>query len=268
MKIFNFDNYKEFILKRIHAMPNHGRGEFQKISKELRIHSTRLSHIFRGSLDLTLEQACSLSRYLGLDDLESEYFLALVQLERAGSEDLRKMIRKQIENIKSRSQQLIHRVQHDKVLNESERAIFYSDWSYSAIRLISSISEYQTVDAIAQYFKLPRERVRKIIDFLLSTGLCKEESGNIKRGPNLTHLEAESLLAHRHHANWRLKAIQQHERLTDRELAYTCPVSVSEKDIATIRQMLISFIEKFIKLVSASEPDQKVACLIIDWFNV
>jgi uncharacterized protein (TIGR02147 family) len=267
MRIFDFLDYKAFALARIQAMPQRGRGEFMKIARRLKTHTTRISHIFRGSTHLTLEQACELTLYLGLKDLEAEYFLLLVQRDRAGTANLKKIIGKQIENVRARSHELVHRVDRDRVLTEEEKSTFYSNWYYSGIRLATSIPLLRNIDTLSGYFQLPRERVRKVLDFLVSTGLCAEKDGEVLMQAKLTHLESQSPLAARHHANWRIKAMQKHERISEGELAYTAPMSISKKDQVKIREMSAHFIEQVLQVVKKSEPEETLMCLNMDWFE-
>jgi uncharacterized protein (TIGR02147 family) len=270
MRIFDFDDYKTFVLARIKAMPNRGHGEFRKIAQALRTHSTRISHVFQGNVDLTLEQACGLATHLGLNDLETEYLVALVQRERAGTPALKRVFERQLEAAQAKSRELVHRVDRDRVLTEADKSTFYSNWYYTGIRIASSVPEYQNVDALAQYFDLPRGTVQKVIDFLLQTGLCiadEKNEGRIKMGPKVTHLEATSPLVARHHANWRMKAMQRHEKLGPSELAYTAPISIAEKDQDAIREMSVNFVERVLKVVKASEPEEKLMCLCVDWFE-
>jgi uncharacterized protein (TIGR02147 family) len=268
LTVFEFEDYKKFVLKRLEAMPKKGRGEMLRIAESLRMHSTRVSHIFKGKMNLTLEQACGLAKHLGLSALESEYFLLLVNLERAGSEDLKQMLRLQGQKIRAQAKDLVNRVPREKILTEEQKAVFYSSWFYSGIRLATSIPRYDNVDALADRFQMPREKVRAVVDFLLATGLCAESDGHLQMGSKTTHLEHSSPLVLRHHANWRLKALARHESLGDKELAYTCPVSVTLEDQIKIREMLAEFIEKFLKRVVASDPAEQLACLNIDWFGI
>jgi len=268
LPIFQHSDYKAYVLERIEAMPKSGRGEFQKISQTLSMHSTRVSHIFRGDMHLTIEQAAGLCRYWGMAQVEAEYFLVLVQLARAGTEDTRKILKGQAQAIRARSKELVTRVPQDRVLTESEKGIFYSSWQYSATRLLTSIDEFQTLESLATRLEVTRERMREILDFLVETGLCVVKNERYQMGPKTTHLESNSPLIARHHANWRLKALSRHEKLSVRELAYTCPVSLNKKDQEALRELLVQTVQSFLKTVTASEPSDMVACLTIDWFEV
>jgi uncharacterized protein (TIGR02147 family) len=266
--LFDSKNYKDFLRKRLKAMPKEGHGQVTHIARVLRMHPTRLSQILNGHVNLTLEQAGKLAHHLGLTTLETECFLSMVQYERAGTEELRVIFRAQITRFKEQSKELKYRVPKDVALTENQKAVFYSSWAYSAVRLACSVKELQSLDALAGHFDKSRNQMRAILEFLLESGLIVERSGHFEMGPKTTHLEKSSPLALRHHSNWRLKAISRHERLTDSEIAYTCPVSIRREDQAVIREMVMQLIERFLKKVVESDPPDSLACLNIDWFNV
>lgn len=268
VSIFEFEDYKAFARRYIQAMPRKGHGEMAHIAKSLRMHTTRVSQVFNGKVELSLEQAYALCRHFGLSPLESEYFLSLVSYARAGTKELKDMQLTLLTQIRSRAKMLVHRVPRDKVLSSEQKAVFYSNWSYSAIRLAASIQDLGTIDAIAEHFEMSRERVREIMDFLLNTGLCIEEDGMFQMGAKTTHIERSSPHVLQHHTNWRIKAMARHESMEEDEFAYTCPVSINSKDFSIIREMLSRTIQTFLKTVTASDPPEEVACLNIDWFKV
>lgn len=267
MNLFDFDDYKIYVLARIRAMPQHGRGELLKIAERLKTHSSRISHIFKGPMHLTLEQACELTVYLGLRDLEAQYFLLMVQRERAGTPLLKAATDKQLASVRAQAKELVNRVERDRKLTDQEKATFYSNWYYSGIRLATSISKLQTVDALSEYFDFPRDQVRRVLDFLLASGLCVESEGRLQMNAKATHLESNSPLTARHHANWRIKAMQRHERLSENEMAYTGPMSISLKDQLKIRERLVQLIEETVRVARASEPEESLMCLNIDWIQ-
>lgn len=267
VSIFDFEDYKAYIHQRIEEMPNRGRGEWARIAKALRLHPTRVSQIFKGEIQLSPEQACTLTNFLGLSAIESEYFMVLVQLGRAGSHDLEQMLKRQIQKIRDQAKQLVNRISREKVLSGEQSAIFYSSWAYSGIRLATSTEQGSSVDKLAIAFGMSREKIRAIIDFLLESGLCVEKDGRLVMGAKTTHLDKTSPLALQHHSNWRLKGLSRHQNLTDLEMAYTCPVSLREKDMIVVREILIQTIQKFLGVVTESDPPDTLACLNIDWFK-
>jgi len=266
-RVFDFAGYKEFLNRWIRAQPQGGRGEVQRLSKELRMHPTRVSQILhQDSVHFTPEQAHSVSAYLELSEIESEYFRLLVDVERAGTLPLRKAIAKKIAKIKTEAQELVNRVPRDVQLSEADKAVFYSNWYYSAIRMCTSIPELQTIDAIARRSGLPKEKVRQTLQFLIETGLCVFNENHYEIGPSRTYLESSSPLIQRHHANWRLKAMQNHEHLKENDLAYTGVMSLSVRDRAKVRESLAKVIESTASM-AVDSPSETGACLLIDWFE-
>lgn len=267
MRIFEFDSYKKYVTAHIRSIPGGGRGELQKIAQHLGVHSSMVSQVIRGDKHLSFEQAPRLAEYLGLNELEIDFFVTLLEHNRAGTVKLRKLKERRLEELRKRSNQMLSRLPPSKILGEKDKALFYSNWYYSGIRLLTSIPRYRNIDAITGYIGLPKGLIRRVVEFLLSTGLCVEKNGEIEVGPLRTHVEADSPLVTRHHVNWRLKAIEHFPTLSDDELAFTLPMTISVKDVPVIRERIGKLIEDVSGIIERSNPE-KLVCLSIDWFDV
>ena len=99
MDIFAHDDYKAAIRGFVGSLPKQGRGELGRIARAIRIHPTLISQILNGSKHLTLEQACVLAEYMGLKEADSDYFLGLIEHERAGSDKLKRRIRARLDRL-------------------------------------------------------------------------------------------------------------------------------------------------------------------------
>lgn len=268
MDLFSYDDYRLYVRDRVRRDKSLGRGSFRQIAEALDMHTTNVSQVFRGQKSLTLEQACALGAFFGLSELEAEYLLALVQLERAGTPLLRKHASNRIASLRAASQELSQRLTQDGTLSELGKAVFYSNWYYTAISIAVDIEGLDNVEALAKYFSLPRAKVVETVQFLLANGLCIDDNGRIKMGPQRTHLESTSPHVARHHANWRQKAIERSPCLTaDEELQYSAPVSLSGADAKHIRRLLLSTIDEALKIVGPSQS-QEIFCLNMDWIKI
>lgn len=208
-----------------------------------------------------------MSDFFGLSQLESQYLLCLVQIERARTTSLKKFFEKQQHELLQKSENLSHRLKKDHHLNEQTKAIFYSNWHYSAIRLATSIPKLQTPFAIAKHLQLPIKIVNETLDFLVSHELCIEKNGHYEMGPKKTHLESDSPFIDRHRINWRLKSIEQFNKTSKEELIFTAPLTINKKDIPKIRSLLIELIDKVRAAVDNTSPET-IACLNIDWIEL
>ena len=179
MGIFDHNNYRSYLRAHISSLPQKGRGELSKIAKYLKVNTTWISQIMSGSQDFNQEQAYSLSLYLGHIELEMEYFSLLIQIERAGTVELKAHLRKKIETTKAESLKLSRRVHYAKKLSDQERSVFYSSWIFSAVHIFTSLNDKSvTLDEIAQRFDLTKVKASEIVQFLLMAGVITENQGD------------------------------------------------------------------------------------------
>lgn len=116
---------------------------YARMADVAQTHKATISQIFSGDKDLTPEQAVRVGQLLGLRKPELKYFVLLVEYGRAGSEDLRQLLLEQIRAAQGVKRELSERLVKERELTSEERAVFYSSWIYSAIRVLSSIPGYK-----------------------------------------------------------------------------------------------------------------------------
>lgn len=267
MDIFEFEDYKKYTLNRFHSLPKRGYGQQRKLAEHLQVSTTFISQVLQTDKSFNLEQAVLVCEFLGLTEMETNYFLKLVQLERAGSYKLKTILKKDLLILKQQSQKVAHRLKNDKKLSDEQRAIFYSDWFYSGIRLLTGIKGFQELEDISQHFGLPRKVTADAIHFLLDAGLVIEQKGKLHVGPSKTFLESESSFAKLNHSNWRNKAIQNMQFPYEEKLHFTSPLTISIKDAEKVKLKILKLIEETGKIVGPSKPEE-LMCLNIDWFKV
>lgn len=231
------------------------------------VSTTFVSQVFRGDKRLSLEQGVLVCEYFGLTELETEYFLKLILVERAGTVKLKALLRAQAERIKDKSAEISSWLDVKKVLPEKEKAIFYSEWHFSAIALLIGVPGYQDLESISRHLGLPRKMVGDAIQHLLQMGLVVRENDTLKVGPSRTHLDANSPFIKLHHSNWRIKALEHMAYASSEELHYSAPMTLAARDVPKVRAFLLEVIAKIGKIVDPSPPED-LMCLNLDWFEV
>ena len=285
MSIFNQADYRKILRDHVASRPARGRGEVGRLAAAAGVHPSLMSQILNGRRDLGNEQAFEIGRYLQLTELEADYFATLVAIARAGNHRFRDHLKEKLEHIRTESEKIRRRFTHDTSLSEGDRAIFYSSWLYSAVRLFTSTSTSsssisnasyasnasarngRTIEEVAERFQIPRQRVVTILDFLESVGLVTRDETHYSLGAKRTFLPHGSPHLPRHHQNWRNKAIQKSDHVADTELMFTSPVSISSADFKKIREHLSKVLET-VSIVVRDSPAEDVACLNIDLFWV
>lgn len=267
MSIFEYTSYKQFVTEKIRSMPKKGRGQYLKIANYLQVHTTMVSHVFKGDANIGVEQGLKLCQYFGLSDLETDFFMNLLHRERAGDVQSQAYYDKKLEELKLKATDIKQRLGPQNELDDQQKATFYSHWYYSGIRLLTALDGFDQPEAIANHLNLPLSRVREVIDFLLQTGLCREEKGHLKVGTTSTYIDVSSPLVSRHHFNWRHKVAPKIDAVSNEELVFTNPITISKQDFLRVREELIQMIEKFKAIADPSEPEL-LGCLNIDWVKI
>jgi hypothetical protein len=266
MSLFEHGDYREYLRAHIAGLPKNGRGELSKIAQLLNVNSTWISQIMSGTQEFNSDQAFALSNYLGHTELEADYFSLLVQIERAGTMELKTHLKKKLKTVKDESLKLSKRVHFTKKLSEEERSVFYSSWIYSAVHIFTSLEEDGvTLDDISTRFSLSKVKANEIVQFLLHSGIIKETGGRYQPGVQSTFVEQGSPHLLKHHSSWRIKAIEKSEKLADNEMMVTGQYSLSKKDFLKLRENLTEFVKTLNNTVKETEPEE-IVCLNLDWF--
>ncbi len=266
MDIFKAKDYRELINHYIDSEPQQSRGKKTELAEKLGVHSSHLSQVIAGNRSLTPDQGLILAKLLGLSEIETEYLMNLIHEERAASFEFKKYCQQKLSEIRLKAQRPAERFTHQKQLSEEDKAKFYSHYLYSAIRLFCSTTERgRTIEEIRSRFDITRDRLMPMLRFLTEADLLTHQKDHYKMSIASTFLPRESPHIHRHHANWRLLAVQESPRLDENELMFTAPMSISKKDFEKIREDLMKQISKMSAVIKESTAEE-VACLNVDFF--
>jgi len=265
MSLFQTENYKDILNETIADRRKVEKGVSRKLADHLNVNPSMVSQVLSGPKDFSEEQMIFVCEFFGFAPLETQYLLLLLQKARAGSVKLKAHFEKNLIQIRTQAKLVSERVQTNRDLNDLEKAIFYSSWMYPAVHLLTTLEQKPRFEKICERLGAEPTKVREILNFLIEIGMVVEVNNTFSSGPVATHLEKKSPLLIKHHTNWRLKAIQVAETLSDEELMYTANFSVSKKDFHILREQLLQTVQKFLKIVGPS-PAEEIAQFNIDLF--
>lgn len=211
MNVFDFTNYKDYLLKAFDPKQG-GRGQRSALAKFLGCQTSFISQVLSSDSEFSLEHAIRISDFLSLDADQKHYFMLLVQQSRAGSKNLRDYYKGLIATIRKDRAKLRERIKVFDELGGEVRTTYYSMWWYCAVHILTAFPEFHTADAISKRLNLSLTTVNDTLDFLMKNGLVDEIEGQLKIGKGRIHLDADSPMITRHHINWRTKAITALER--------------------------------------------------------
>ena len=265
--VFNCSNFHQFLMTGLENNSDLKRGEKKAIAEFLGIHPTLLSQIISGSRIFTDEQVFLLGEYLGLTDLESDYVFLLHQIANTQNKKFKEKLVRKKEELKAKSVNVGERLEKEKVLSDEEKALFYSSWQYSGVRMLTTLEGGRTKEEISERLGLDKKQTSEILDFLVRTGLCRLEKGRYHPHISRTHVDKNSPYYKQHHTNWRIKSIQKLDRGGEGDLTFTAPLTVSLEDFEMLREEMVKMIQRVSNVVKDS-PAEDVFCLNLDFFRI
>jgi uncharacterized protein (TIGR02147 family) len=265
--IFDFRDYKAYLNHVLSQMPSRGHGLRSRFAKHLRVQPGYISQVLNSGAHFSPEQAEDLNHFLNHTEEESDYFLLLVQLNRAGSVPLKQRIQKQMDLVLSRRADLQTRVQIKKRLSIDEQSRYYSSWQFAAVHILTTIPRFRTPDSISQALGLSTRRTKIVIEELTKIGLLEKKGQEFHPGETLLYLSNEAALISKHHCNWRVRALEALEEINDENLHFSVVTSISKEDRRKLRNFLAGAVEDFMKVVKSSS-EEELHALNIDFFNL
>ena len=265
--VFEYTDYRSYLSDALDEANSLKAGAQARLARFLACHPSYLSQVRKGRANFSLDQAQRVNLFFHHGDDASEYFLILVGLARAGTNDLRKELERQGERHRARHRNLGNRLKDIPMVEEKHRHIYYGSWHYAAIAMALTVPKLRKAGAIAKEFGLPKERVQEVLDFLVQAELAKTVEGEFYPGKSWLHLSEKSDLSAKDHLNWRLKAIQSLEKIRPNDLHYSAVISLSESDLKKLKERLIQTVKDCLETVKPSR-EEKIACMMMDFFSL
>jgi uncharacterized protein (TIGR02147 family) len=265
--IYEYSDYRAYLIDALGGARKRT-GQRSQLAQHLGCQTSFISRVLSGDAQLSLEQAFLANSFFDHNDQESDFFLLLLQRDRAGSSQLKLYFQTKIENILNARQKLANRMQGAQELSDATRNKYYSAWHFLAIHMAVANPELQTVDRLSQHFhQLPNSIIRDTVDFLVANDLVRWEGGQLQIGPSHVHLRDDAEQIVQHHTNWRLEALRSLNRRNPSDLHYSVVYNLSREALANLREASLNLIQKNLKIVAPS-PEETLATFTLDLFEI
>src|ERR1700733_4662067 len=100
--VLEFNDYKGFIREIGKARSELQRGFRTRLAEAAQCQSAFVSQVLNTSAHFSLEQGLRIARFLNLDKEESQFFILLLEENRAGTEDLRDFFSGQLDLLREK----------------------------------------------------------------------------------------------------------------------------------------------------------------------
>jgi uncharacterized protein (TIGR02147 family) len=267
MNIFEYEDYRTYLKAFLALEANQASGRRKQLLASAGISSSYLTQILAGTKHLSSEQAYEMALDMGLTEKETDYLLVMIDLGRVGTVKLAERLKLKLRALQAESKKVSAQVSNktDRVLTDEQKAIYYSNWLYTAVRNLIPTGRYHSVKDIAAKLDVPEPRIEVVLQFLIEVGLIFKDDSGLKYRPGVTHLDANNPLVFRHHQNWRQRAIQRMDHYNENHLHYTMPMAISKEMAIKLREQLVLDIKNIHQTIK--QVPEVSYCLNIDLFE-
>lgn len=268
INLFLFSDYKEYLRERIRRDSEEMRGYKSKLSQAMGAPSSFLSQVLHGPVHLSPDHAFALVEFWEMPESEQEYFLILVQIERAGNKSHRAYLVKKLTRMKQRNESLSNRFRDEYIPPSEFQWKYYTTWYYAAVHLLSGVSGFQNPKKIAERLRLPVKVVQEAVLELERHQLLVPINGGYNPSKWKIHLDKASAASPVNHLIWRQRVIESVLAQRHAEsLHYTGVHTLSLADYDRIKNLLLDALEKSRSVIHAS-PEEKLVGLVLDFFEI
>lgn len=144
---------------------------------------------------------------------------------------------------------------------------YYSSSVYAYVHILTSIPEYQSVDALSKKIFMTIDETFQILSFLESVNLVRREDSRWVYTSVELHVEAKSPLIVNHHSNWRWESLKD-AQFQDQEnsVHFTGVYSIAHSDFPIFKELILGTIKSFHSQAVASKPEDLVV-FCCDYFK-
>lgn len=267
MDVFSYQDYKAYTIDALDELGKRVRGARSRLAEKLSCQTAYISQVLNKDAHFSPEQALLTAGFLSLSSKQTEFYLTLVNYQRAGDYRLSEYYKSKLEQLVKDSKDLSKRLTDKKELTKEQHYQYYSSWHYLAIHAYLSITKRCDREEIATRFTIPTETVAKVIDFLIDAELISKNGDKITLTSKSFHLGKSSPMIARHHSNWRLRAMESIDRATADELHYSSVITLSYEDLPKVNGIMLKAIEEIREVVKKTNQEE-VFCYSIDLFRV
>lgn len=266
--IFKLDEYRSVVLKKLKdESENHGYRT--ALAKAAGCQLAYISHVLNNNAQFTPDHAAGIAEFWALDELETDYFLGLVDLARAATGRLKKQIERKLNKIRSEYENaFLGRLSHQPY--NSERVIeYFIDWAAAATHALIMIPEYQDTASISKRLKIDDVRVNSILSLLQDLGFAQRVGSHWKATSRFFHAGDENKFSQLHHRNWRQYVYEKlnQTQVTSESFHYTAIHALSKEDLKKIKRLMQELLANSRSVVAPS-PEETIACMNLDWFEL
>lgn len=274
--IFEYKDYVLF-LKDIIEENKSTRGFQNKLAKAIGIHSSYITRTLSGSVNLTPDHAADLADFLGMNENQTQCLLLLVQISRAGTKTLKRILNKQLNALYQQNGEHNIKIKNASNINfnKNVNAVqYYSFWHHMPIHLmlLNPSPGKQSVSYLAKRLNITECAVQESIQLLSDLGVIEKKDNHwIVKAQHVHWAHSENQEIDRGiylaHTYWRQEFALRTYRKRPDDWRATVMLSVGEDDFNLIKEELSQCMAR-IRKISVNAKDEDVFVIGMDAIRI
>jgi len=261
--VFGAKTYVEFISHCI-ATSLKSRGSIKALAERIQCHPTFISQVVRHKAHFNHEQAVRFCSYYQLTEDEAEFFIDLLNHDRAGTPEAKKHFQKIIDRKLLDRKSLQKRAKIVSALRAEQEVRYLASWVPCAVHAAIQIPDYNSPEKVARTLGLDINLTLETLSTLQQLGLIEEEKGRWVATQESLHIGKDSPLSSTYHTNWRLKTASRlgEKRRTLRQTHFSSVYAITNALAEEIREIIIQNLQEIRgRMVAAPSEELHVLCL-------
>lgn len=265
--LFDFKDYRDYLEKRLKS-PDIGRGGKARLAAHLTCQPSFVSQVLKSKSTFSLEQAFKVNDFLNHNSLQREYFMVLVELDRAGTVELQDFYEGKRKQLIEKSKLIENQMEFEQ-LSEADSMAYYNNINHILIRNYIDIPQYKSPKSLQNKLNLSKAEFEKALDFMISKGLVKRNSrGELEQGQVRLHIKKDSPIATYANLKARWQIINRYEQGVEDSLNYGHYMTLSRKGYEEFKKRFRALIVDLNKHLEEDEEAEMMAALVVDFMEM
>ncbi|MCJ8276360.1 MAG: DUF4423 domain-containing protein [Bdellovibrionales bacterium] len=267
ISMFDHKDYRQYLEKKMRS-ELFGRGGKAKLAQHLNCQPSFVSQVLKGKSSFNLEQAFKINSFLKHNPLEKEYFMTLIEWDRAGTVELKEYFEEKRLELIEKSKLVEHQMEYDQ-LSKEDTAIYYSNVNHILARNLIEIPKYNTRSKLKKKLDINDQEFKEVMDFLIDPNLVSEkEDGTLEQGQVWIHLKKGSPIVKFANITARMHILKNFEQPGNSSMYYTSFVTLPRSSFDEFKKKFSDLIAEFNNHLQEEDKAEMMAALAVDFLEI
>ena len=265
--LFDYLDYRQYLELKLRSKEL-GRGAKARLAEYLGCQPSFISQVLKSKSSFSLEQAFKVNGFLKHNPLEKEYFMSLVDWDRAGTVELKQYYEVKHKELIEKSKLVENQMEYEQ-LSEKDCIAYYNDFNHILIRNYIEIPGLNNEKSLQKKLNLSKREFDKALEFMLSKGLVKRNSrGELVQGHVRLHIKKDSPLATYVNLKARWQMISDYGKSPSDALNYMSYMTLPRSSFEDFKKRLRALIVDLNEHLHEEEGSDMMAALVIDYVEM